>query len=196
MTHLLFNPTSQAGLADKCYKIFKVKNITYSLNNSHSLKNPYSQLIFEKVYKQLDSIEGNRLSKTETQKYVLQLESLVKYLETNSAQKDKRLNLLDPYLSPALKKLPDMISFIKSESALKYESLDTQTILHLTLSTFSRHLHTYLSHPKVDNLDWPRLRKILESISSFNTEKPAFSLYKVYRSVREKYSIKEYINCK
>ena len=196
LTYLFFNSVSQAGLVDKCRRIFKTQNVTYSLSDSAPLKNHYSQIVFEQVYQQLSLLEGDSLSTAETQKYILQLESLIQYLETNSVQKDKRLELLDPYLSPALKKIPDIISFIKSESALKYESLDTQTILQLALSTFSRHLHAYLSHPKAESLDWPRFREILESISSFKTEKPAFSLYKIYRSVREKYSIQEYINCK
>ena len=193
---LFFNSFVDASLSDKCLKIFKPKNTAYSLNKDTLLQTPHSQLLFTQVYQQLSALEGAELSHKETQQYVLQLEQLIQHLEKNSNQTSARLQLLDSYLTPALQKLSDIISFIKNGSALKYESLDTQIILRLILSTFSQHLPAYLTHSKTDNLDWPRLRIILESLSSFSKEQPAFSLYKIYRSVREKYSLEEYINCK
>ena len=193
---LFFSPLANTSLSDKCLGLFKTKNTVYSLNKNTTLTNSYSQKLYKYVYQQLPTLEGEALSHKETQQYILQLEQLIQLLEKNLNQSNKRLQLLDSYLTPALKKLPNIISFIKSESALKHESLDTQTVLRLTLSTFSKHLHTYLTHSKTKSLDWSRLRVILESIASFNKQQPAFSLYKIYRSVREKYSIKEYINCK
>lgn len=193
-TALLLNPIANASI--KCFNIFKTKKVIYSLNKDSPLTSSYSKLILKKVYQQLPLLEGIELTYKETQNYTLQLEQLIQLLEKNSNQTEKRLELLDSYLTPALKKLPKIISFVKSESALKHESLDTQTILRLTLSTLSLHLYTYLTQPKIKNLDWPRLRTILESVSNFDSKQPAFSLYKIYRSVREKYSIEEYINCK
>ena len=189
----LFSPLAKVSLPDKCFKLFKTKSTVYSLHSP--LQNTYSKKIFEQVYQQLHLIEGTELSQKETQIYILQLEQLIQLLEKNSEQTQKRIKLLDSNLTPALQQLPNIISFIKNESA-KHESLDTQTILRLTLSTFSLHLYTYLSKPNSKSLDWARLRVILESIASFKDGQQAFSLYKIYRSVREKYSIQEYINCK
>ncbi|MDE0092332.1 MAG: hypothetical protein OXN83_03490 [Oligoflexia bacterium] len=196
VTNLFLMSSADTLLLDRCYSIFKTKNVSYSLNENSLLKNPYSQLIFEKVYQQLPLLEEAGLSKIEIKKYNLLLEQLIQKLEKGSYQQSQRLQLLNSYLTPALRNIPNIISFIKSESALKYESLDTQTILKLTLSTVSLHLQAYLTHSKTEKLDWPRLRTILESISNFSEKQPAFSLYKIYRSVREKYSLEEYINCK
>ena len=124
------------------------------------------------------------------------MENLIHELEKNSNQYNQRLQLLDPYLTPALNNMSDITSFIvKNDLSVKYESIDTQTTLKLMLSTFSQHLHAYLSHPNPKNLDWSRFRTILENIANFRKEQGAFSLYKIYRSVREKYSLEEYINC-
>ena len=193
---LFINSAVSASLSSKCLKIFKSKKAIYSLNDKSLLQNPYSQTVFQQVYQQLPLLEESDLSQKETQKYILQLERLIQHLEKDLNQTNRRLKLLDSYLTPALKKLPNIISSIKSEPALKHESLDTQTILHLTLSTFSRHLLAYLTHSKIESLDWARLRVILESIAGFSEKQQAFSLYKIYRSVREKYSLEEYINCK
>ena len=183
-------------MLDKCHKIFKPQTIQQSLNKESPLQNSYSQLLFEKVYQQIPSLEETGLSKTEMKRYNLLLEQLIQALEKGSHQQSQRLQLLDSYLTPALKKAPEILSFIKSDTAVKYESLDKQMILKLMLSTFSQHLRSYLKHPETEKLDWARFRIILESISSFSNKQPAFSLYNIYRSVREKYFLEEYINCK
>ena len=193
---LYFSANAKISLLDKCHKIFKPKTVQQSLNKETSLQNPYSQLLFEKIYQQLPLLEGTGLSKTEMKKYNLLLELLIQKLEKGSYQQNQRLQLLDSYLTPALQKAEEILSFIKSDTAVKYESLDTQMILRLILSALSQHLFSYLTHPKTEKLDWARFRTILESISSFSEKQPAFSLYKIYRSVREKYSLEEYINCK
>ena len=193
---LFFNPLAHTSLSNKCFRLFNKKSVTYSLEQNTSLQNPYSQLVFTQVYQQLSLLEGAEFSYEETQQFALKLEKLIQHLEKNSHQAKTRLKLLDSYLTPALENTTHIVSFIKSDSVLKYESLDTKTILQLIFATFSQHLHAYLTHPKTEDLDWPRLRAILESISSFKKTQPAFSLYKIYRSVREKYSMKEYVNCK
>ncbi|MCY4321639.1 MAG: hypothetical protein OXC37_04480 [Bdellovibrionaceae bacterium] len=155
-------------------------------------------MIVSHLYEYLPLLEGNYLSEKETKNYILQTEKLIQLMEENSIKTYKRFEILEPYLTPALKKTSQIIYFMQSkqnELNEKYEYLDTKTILNLILSTLSQHLYTYLTHPQSKNLDWSRLRIILESISQFNSEQPAFSLYKIYRSVREKYSLKEYINC-
>ena len=193
---LYFSASAKISVLDKCREMFKSKNVQQSLNKETALKNPYSQLLFEKVYQQIPSLEGTGLSKTEMNKYNFLLEQLIQKLEKGSYQQNQRLQLLDSYLTPALQKTSEIISFIKSDTAVKYESLDTQMVLQLILSTLSQQLLAYLTHSKTEKLDWARFRIILESISSFSAQQPAFSLYKIYRSVREKYSLEEYINCK
>ncbi|MCZ0933505.1 MAG: hypothetical protein OXJ52_10210, partial [Oligoflexia bacterium] len=144
---LLFSSPTDASLSNNiCLKTFKTtKNTIYSLNKGALLQNSYSQQLFTQVYQQLPLLERGELSQKEAQEYVLQLEQLIQHLEKNLSQTDKRLQLLDSYLTPALENIPNIISSIKSDSTLKYESLDTQVILRLVLSTLSQHLFAYLT---------------------------------------------------
>ena len=166
---LFFSPShASLPILNKCRGFFQIKSVQYSLHHQNkTLQNSYSQLIFEQVYQQIPLLEETTLSIQEKQKYILQLEKLIQNLEKNSLQTNNRLLLLDPYLTPALKNTPDIISFIKSDSALKYESLDAKTVLQLILSTLSQHLMSYLKHPHSQQLDWPRIKLILKSISNF-----------------------------
>ena len=191
--------SANPSLSDKCSKLFESQSSRsrseIQLSQNKAGENLYAHEVFFSVYKNLVSLKGV-LPPAEIQSYVSQLEKVMDLFENHSSHMKPRLKVLeDSQFLESLKSFPKMIEFIKSDKVKNYESLDTQNIIKLVLSTFSQHTLTYLTHSK-DKLDWSRFQVIIKSISDFNNEPSVFTLYKIQRAVKEKYSIKEYINCK
>ena len=187
---------------NRCINIFKQapsEPIVFSKQ-----KNPYSKALDVSVYQQISLLEGV-LSKKELQYYTASLVKTIQQFENGShklsdAAFQTRINLMNSNLKSrqlltAIRTFPKMVQFAQSKEAHRYEFLDTNRILKLVLSTFSQHILSYLTHP-VNKLDWARFNYIVNSIAEFNRSPDIFSLYKIQRAIKEKYSLREYLNCK
>lgn len=193
---LVFYSEGQPGFLSKCYTFFRSDPVEYSFSGNTKWSNPYAQELFSSVYQQLPALEGKVLSPSETKKYILYFEKLMNHMESSADSDIKhRLDFMNSRWSDAVKTFPLIVSFVNNGQASEYESLDTKTVIELMLSTFSRHTIAYLTHPQIDRLDWERMGKILKSISDFKGKMDIFSLYKIQRAIRQKYSVKEYLNC-
>ena len=193
---LIFYSEGQPSFLSRCYNSFRSTPVQYSLSENTNWSNPYAKELFSSVYQQLSTLEGKVLSPSEMKNYIFHLEKLMNHMESSSDSDIKnRLAFMNSHFSDAIKAFPIIVSFIKSSKASEYESLDTDTIIKLILATFSWHTMAYLTHPQVERLDWARMNKILKSISDFKDKRNVFSLYKIQRAVRQKYSIREYLHC-
>ena len=193
-----FCALSSSHFLSKCHWLFRSDDsVKYNLSENASWTNSYAQEVFSFVYQQIPLLEGQVLSHTEVKNYMSYFEKLIDQLESSSDSSVRsRLELMNSHLSGAVKAFPMIVSFINGGRASEYESLDANTVVKLVLSTFSQHTMAYLTHPKVERLDWPRMNLILKSISDFKDKTDVFSLYKIKRAVLQKYSLNEYVNCK
>jgi len=187
---------SGTSFMDRCLSYFKSPDVKYNLSPKQGENNVYSKNLYFFVYRQLHHLEQKELSVKEAQNYVSQLENLIELINSPTLKNQQNLKLIKEELLLATKAFPKIVSFVKSEKILDYPDLDKNLILKLVLSTFSKHIKAYLTHPQVQQLDWARLNVILQSISEFGEKANAFSFYKIKRAVRQKYDLKEYINCK
>ncbi len=204
----VFYSSASSSLLEKCKTVFRSDPVKYNLFLKDKWTSAYSKELFSSVYKEMPLLKGI-LSDTEMNFYVSVLEEAITYFEKETLKQIEfphqsdlktRMKLMDsdsmnPKLFNAMKSFPEIVRFLKSGKAKDYEALDTEVILKIILSTFSQHMVTYLTH-SLKELDWTRLNLIIKSISDFKDQPNAFSLYKIQRVVKEKYSIKEYINCK
>ena len=193
-----FCALSSSHFLSKCHLLFRSDDsVKYNLSENASWTNSYAQEFFSFVYQQFPLLEGQALSLMEIKIYVSYFEKLIRQLESSSnSSVQSRLELMNSHLSGAVKAFPVIVSFVNGGRASEYESLDANTIVKLALSTFSQHIMAYLTHPKAERLDWPRMNLILKSISDFKDKPGVFSLYKIKRAIQGKYSLNEYINCK
>ncbi len=186
----------ESTLSKKCHTLFQTGE-QYDLPKSSKWNHPYSAQVFSSVLHQLEFLEGKALSKKEIANYKKGFESSINQIESffrgsSTAQWD----FIGAHWLSAVEAFPKIVSFINSNKSSEYESLDTKTIIKIILATFSQHTVTYLTHPEAEKLDWPRFLLILKSISYFKDNSNGFSLYKIKRAVRGKYSVNEYIHCK
>lgn len=195
---LSFSISFEGGAHDKCHEHFQEDSDSaqYSFSKSTKWTNPYAEELFSSVHQQLPLLRGQGWSQEEIQFFVPRVERLLHHIENSSDPiVQNRLALLNPYLSAAVQAVPDILSFVKNGKAKEYESLDAKGIIKLTLSTLTHHTMAYLRHPRAADLDWGRMRVILESIAQFKVKPTAFSLYKIQVVVREKFDLAEYVNC-
>ncbi len=193
----MFYAQGEPAFFSRCHDLFRSGPAKPRLSENTVWSSPFAKELFSFVYQQLPLLKEGLLSSSEIKKYTAHLEKLLGQLERPSDLELKgRMDLIGPHLSSAVRAFPDIVSFINSGQASKYESLDAGLTLRLALSALSRHVIAYLTHPIGERLDWERMSKILKSISDFKDQKSAFSLYKIKRAVGEKHSLYEYINCK
>lgn len=185
------------SVSNKCFGFFRSRPVKYNLSENTDLTSAYSMELFSAVYRKLPSLEGTVLSRGETNLFVSHIEELIRHIESSSDFNVRsRLELMNSRWSSAVEAFPAIVSFVNSGKTNEYESLDTKTIVKLVLSALGHHTMAYLTHPKTEVLDWPRMSFILKSIAEFTNQPSVFSLYKIKRAVEGKYSLNEYINCK
>jgi len=190
----VFSYSFIANASLECQKLFKPQNIEYKLSTKSVFTNPYAQDLFSSVYMSLSFLK-TELSDSELKFYINFIEQTINLLENSSDHLGHSMHLMERFdLSKAIKAFPDIIHFLKSDQVSKHEFLDKQTILKLIVATFSQHLWTYFTHPS-NKLDWARFERIIKSIAHFESQPNVFSLYKIQRVIKEKYSLKEYISC-
>ena len=195
----LFLPVfASEGFLKKCYNNFRGNSdhVKYSFSEQVEWKHPYAKELFSSVYQQLPLLEKEGWSSEEIQPFVSSMEDFLHYIENSSDRTvESRLKLMNSRLSSAIQAVPAIFSFVNRGRASRYESLDVKGVLKLILATLSYHTMAYLKHPHVNKLDWGRMSVILKSISDFKMKPNAFSLYNIQITVREKYSLEEYVNC-
>ena len=173
----------------RCMDIFsKSKSLEYKLSSKTELTNPYSKELFLNLYQQIEN--NSLLSKKEKQEFILNTEAIIHFIESHPH--NQKLEVLTPQLLSAVQSLPAIFEFTKNPSS---SYLDTTTALKVVLVSLTRYTRAYIMQES-NHLDWPRLHKILSVIAHFKTNPNAFSLYKILRAVREKHSLKEFINCR
>jgi len=189
---------SAKGLINRCWSFFHSDPINYKLSRDTKWNNDYAKDLFFHVYQTLPLLENKNLSKKEIKTYIQELESTINIINSSSFNgvMGNFLELVNSRLSVAINAFPDIVAFIQKGGATSYPALETNVILKLILTTFSRHIKVYLTSHHPENLDWLRFNTILTSISEFKQKPNVFSLYKIKRAVREKYSLEQYINCK
>ena len=194
--YFVFCHSVHSNIIDRCSRYFRSDPIKYNLSKNTKWNNSYAQELFSSVYQQISQLEKKEFSDKEIKNYTSQLERLINFIHTSSSSDvTNRLDRMGSHLSSAIKAFPEIVSFVQSDKFLSYP-LNANQILQLILSTFSQHIEAYLKHPHPDQLDWPRIQTILEQISFFKDQPNIFSLYKITRAIRQKYSVREYINCK
>lgn len=161
-----------------------------------SLKNSYSLKLRSSLKEEVKNTA--LLSNKEKQKFLKELDQTISYLESKGLsveagnRRSARLKVLEPLLFKSLEAAPSIHRFLK-ESESPY--LNKKQALEIILITLTKYVRVYLNHPaKEFDIDFKRFEKILSNIAEFNGG--AFSVYKIIRSVREKYSLYEYLNCK
>jgi len=172
---------------DKCLKTFDTLN-----ENPHQEDSLKLTGLIEGLREQLDQTQ--LLSQREKKAFLKEIEFALDYLKTeNPGPNHKaRLEVLEPSIRKAFEVFPSIVSFLEAKPPVH---LDKKQVLKVIVMTLTKYVRVYLSHPDDTlNIDFARFTKTLSSIAEFNDN--AFSLYRVIRSVREKYSLHEYLNCK
>ena len=178
-----------SNLSDTCKSLFLDNN---NKSKEQNVKTSYGYELSTNVYEVIPRAEV--LSLKEKQKYAVELKRTIEYINSGHIQ-TARLQLLEPALLKSVKAFPKIIDFINENQ--KHSHLNIKQSLEIILSSLTQHTIAYLSHPKTEkDLDFPRFYKILSAIGEFDDKPSAFFLYKIVRSVTEKYSIYEYLNCK
>ena len=187
----------ESRLLAKCQKIFRSLSATDHLSNKAQWAYPQSQLLFNSVYQQMSFLKGLDFSPAEINFFQKRLEETIHYIENSKEESLKnRLDFMEPHFSSAVEAFPLILSFINQGGTAQYKALGEKSLIQLLLSALSRHTLAYLRHPQAEKLDWPRINLILNHISEFKEKPNVWTLYKIKRAVLQKYSLKEYINCK
>ena len=188
---IFFSFFSYSHSHDKCLKTVESLNKEGGLNlNSYSLK-------LESVLKE-EITKTKILSDKEKKVFFKELEQTIAYIENKDlAQADKskrgaRLKVLEPLLMRSVQAVPSITSFLENELS---PYLNKKQALKIVFITLTKYVKIYLSHPdKESDIDFKRFEKIISTIEKFNGS--SFSIYKIIRTVREKHSLYEYLNCK
>ena len=180
---------------DKCLKTVESLNKEGDLG-LEPLKNSYS-LKLQSVLKE-EITKTKTLSDKEKKVFFKELEQTIAYIENKDlSQADKnnreaRLKVLEPLLMKSVQMAPSIISFLENESSPYLNKNQALSVIFITLT---KYVKIYLSHPdKESDIDFKRFEKIISTIEKFNGS--SFSIYKIIRTVREKHSLYEYLNCK
>ena len=178
-----------------CVNMFSnSKSLEYKISLNTEFKHPYSKQLFLNLYTQIESMpllyKKEKQDKKLKQEFILKTEEIINFIESHPH--NPKLKALTPKLLQATEALPAIFNFVENQQT---SFLDTKTALKVVVVALTRYTGTYLKQ-EVNHLDWARLDKILSSIADFNTQPTAFSLYKILRSVREKHSLWEFINCR
>ena len=180
---------------DRCLKQFNDVKPENPIELSR-LENPYSLKLNSTLHTAISNTKF--LSPKEKKAFFKELKQTISYIEskdlghTHREKRNARLKALESMILQAVKTSPIILSFLE-QTSLPY--INKKQVAEIIFITLTKYVRVHLSHPKEEaNIDFKRFEKIISSIAHFNWN--AFSIYKIIRAVREKYSLHEYLNCK
>ena len=123
------------------------------------------------------------------------LEGLMELLDEASENPEikQRLGHL-PSLEAAAKKIPGMIRFLRAGGDRPEDAYNKEAF-RAALAALGRHAPVYLRDGRPNQLDWPRLIRILKVISEFDESKGYVSFFRIKEAIEEAYALREYILC-
>ena len=91
------------------------------------------------------------------------------------------------------RKTPEIVEFVNGLSEEKAALF--QPIAEAVFSAFGKYVPAALKSEDYEENDWERINFILKSIAEFNINDAEFSLFKIKRAIRRRYSFREFILC-
>ena len=188
---LFFCIHNSGAFLSYCMKAFSSKKDFFSdiYDQAHS---PLTKTLVEgyQVAYELKWFDG----KKQVREFSEGLKDIVEFLEHSPTQKDQEvLNNLGVSVETLVYKTSEIVEFIKQSSP--EESLLFKGTIQAVFSVFSKHLPVLLKQD-LHQVDWPIINLILREVANFDPQNPGVSLYKIKRSIKKRYSLREFILCR
>ena len=181
------------SLGQKCRRIFSSRSAGGF--PVFALQTPLAQSAYQNIYAKTPALR-KIFPKKQMDNHLSSLEGLIKLLdEAPSNPKIKKHLGYMPSLEPAIKKIPDMIRFLE-EGGKNSEDIYSRQVFSAALAALGKHVPVYLKDDQPAQLDWPRLNRILKTLSEFDRDRGYVSFFRIKEAVEEAYSLREYIFCK
>lgn len=188
---IFLSANSHAKFLEACKNLFISPKLKIQWSSKQKFTQPYSQKLFDKLYSTVSN--WNILSQTEKQKYIIEIEKSISFIESHSHTYEK-LNIMNPQLIKAIEAFPQLLKFVNENQNQAH--LNTKQSLEIALVSLTKYTMAFIKHNNNDKLDLARWSAIMQAIANFEKEPNAFSVYKIIRAVKEKHSLYEFLNCK
>ena len=192
---LIFPLQGMSKKSTSCPQAFVSRKSPLKRYLERDLKNLFSQVVFES-YREAE--KANWIGRKKHHKVLEQaLSDFIEFLERAPTKREQRglTALSAEFFEEGLRKMPGMVEFANTVS--KDKAPYVQKIVQSVFTTFGKHIPKALTEGKIyEEIDWPRINLILQSIAEFDRNKPEFSLYKIKRAIEGRYSLREYILCR
>ena len=136
--------------------------------------------------------------KKETLNRELKINNLIEQIfpKNSSTLSTKNFKNIENGLKKAIPKIAEINQFIQEPNSIsELQAYYNQVVFEAILVTFYKHVPEYLKTDSLDK-DWPRINKILYTISQFDSTNGNLSFYNIKKAIEGRYSLNEYILCK
>ena len=182
----------EAGAHSTCGKVFVSHKKIYLKNEP---KNPLTINLLEgyKMLREPFKI-GKKKQWRELEKGLAN--DFIEFLEkTPTEQEQKRLQFLSVrFMETGITKIPEIMEFVSELSEEK--AVLFQPVAEAVFAVFGKYVPAALKSKDYEKNDWERINFILKSIAEFNRNDAEFSLFKIKRAIKGRYSFREFILCR